>query len=60
MPKLPFSANNWAIEVSKTRQSEFNMADDTPSWMERGVASHVSRRLCPLNSNLLKKEKNQY
>lgn len=52
IPKFPFSANNWAMDVSKTRQSEFSMADDTPSWIERGVASHVSRRLWPLNSNL--------
>ena len=26
IPKLPFSANNWAMEVSKTRQSEFRIA----------------------------------
>ena len=44
IPKLPLSAKSKAIEVSKTRQSELSMADETPSWMERGVASQVSRR----------------
>ncbi len=44
MPRLPLSAKSCAMEVSNTRQSEFMMAELTPSWMERGVASHVSRR----------------
>ena len=44
MPRLPLSAKSCAIEVSKTRQSELRMAEETPSWMDRGVASHVKRR----------------
>lgn len=52
MPKLPVSANNWAMVVSKTRQSEFRIAEDTPSWILLGVASQVRRRRCPLSSNL--------
>lgn len=55
IPKLPLSANNWAMEVSNTRQSEFMMADWTPSCMDRGVASQVSLRLGPFNSNLYAK-----
>jgi len=31
MPKFPFSANSCAIEVSKTRQSELVIAEETPS-----------------------------
>jgi len=31
IPKFPLSANSCAIEVSNTRQSEFKIADDTPS-----------------------------
>ena len=30
MPRFPLSAKSWAMLVSKTRQSEFRMADDTP------------------------------
>ena len=30
IPRFPLSAKSWAIVVSKTRQSEFIMADDTP------------------------------
>ena len=54
IPRLPLSAKSWAIEVSNTRQSEFNMAEDTPSWMDRGVASQVNLRRWPLNSSLQK------
>lgn len=50
IPRLPLSANKWAIEVSNTRQSLFMMAAATPSWMERGVASHVSLLRLPFNS----------
>ena len=52
IPRLPLSANSWALDVSKTRQSEFKIAEDTPSWMDRGVASHVILRRLPLSSNL--------
>ena len=52
MPRLPLSANSCAIEVSKTRQSEFIMADETPSCMDLGVASHVRRRRWPFSSSL--------
>lgn len=52
IPRLPLSANNWAMDVSKTRQSEFMMADCTPSCIDRGVASQVSLRRSPFNSNL--------
>ena len=52
MPRFPLSANSCAIEVSKTKQSEFMMAEETPSWMDRGVASHVKRRRWPFSSNL--------
>lgn len=45
MPRLPLSANSWAMEVSNTRQSEFMMAELTPSWIDLGVASQVRRRL---------------
>lgn len=31
IPKLPLSANNCAIDVSNTRQSELRIADATPS-----------------------------
>ena len=57
IPKLPLSANNCAIDVSNTRQSEFKIAEDTPSCIERGMASHVNLRLCPFNSNLLSRNK---
>lgn len=50
IPRLPLSAKRCAIEVSNTRQSLFMMAAATPSWMERGVASHVRRRRLPLSS----------
>lgn len=50
IPRLPLSANKCAMEVSNTRQSLFMMAAATPSWMERGVASQVSRRRLPLSS----------
>jgi hypothetical protein len=53
MPKLPLSANSWAMLVSNTRQSEFMIAEETPSWMDLGVASHVRRLLCPFSSNLI-------
>ena len=52
IPRFPLSANNCAMEVSNTRQSEFKIADETPSWIERGIASHVRRLLCPFNSSL--------
>ncbi len=52
MPRFPLSAKSCAMEVSKTRQSEFMMADETPSWMERGVASQVRRRRWPFSSSL--------
>lgn len=45
IPRFPVSANSWAIVVSNTRQSELRIADDTPSWMLRGVASQVNLRL---------------
>ena len=54
MPRFPLSAKSCAMEVSKTRQSEFMMADETPSWMERGVASQVRRRRWPFSSSLAK------
>lgn len=53
IPRFPLSANNCAMEVSNTRQSEFKIADETPSWIERGIASHVRRLLCPFSSSLL-------
>ena len=31
MPRLPLSANSCAIEVSNTKQSEFMIAELTPS-----------------------------
>ena len=34
MPRLPLSANSWAMEVSNTRQSEFIIAELTPSWID--------------------------
>ena len=52
IPRLPWSANSWAMFVSKTRQSLDMMADWIPSCMLRGAASHVSRRLCPFSSSL--------
>ena len=42
MPRFPLSANNCAMVVSKTKQSEFIMAEETPSWIDLGVASHVN------------------
>lgn len=51
MPKLPFSAKSCAMLVSKTRQSLFIMAVAIPSWIERGVASQVNRRLWPFSSS---------
>lgn len=65
MPKLPFSENIFATDVSNTKQSEFAIALNrkiepivyyvtylaTPSWIDRGVASHVNRRLCPFEVN---------
>lgn len=50
MPRFPLSANSWAMLVSKTRQSLLMMAAWTPSWMLRGVASQVRRRLRPFSS----------
>lgn len=55
IPRFPLSANSWAMEVSNTKQSEFMMADWTPSCMDLGVASHVNLRLGPFNSNLIEK-----
>ena len=52
IPRFPLSAKSCAMEVSKTKQSEFKMADETPSWIDLGVASHVNRLLCPFNSSL--------
>lgn len=52
IPKLPLSAKCWAIELSKTKQSEPIIADATPSWLDRGIASHIRRRLLPFSSNL--------
>lgn len=54
MPRLPLSANNWAMLLSKTKQSEPIMAEATPSWLERGIASHVKRRRLPFSSKLKK------
>ena len=56
MPRLPLSANSWAILVSNTRQSEFIIAEETPSWIDLGVASHVKRLLWPFSSNLMCKK----
>jgi hypothetical protein len=53
MPRLPLSANSWAMLVSNTRQSEFMIAEETPSWIDLGVASHVKRLLWPFSSNLI-------
>lgn len=58
--KLPLSAKRRAIDVSKTRQSDANIAPHTPSWIERGIASHVSRRRFPFNSNLSGWKKNSF
>ena len=44
IPRFPLSANSCAMVVSKTKQSEFIMADETPSWIDLGVASHVNLR----------------
>lgn len=52
MPRLPLSANRCAMLVSNTRQSLFIMADCTPSWMLRGVASQVRRLRWPFSSSL--------
>ena len=52
IPRFPLSANSWAMEVSNTRQSEFMIAELTPSWIDLGVASHVKRLLWPFSSNL--------
>lgn len=51
MPKLPFSAKSCAMLVSNTRQSLFIMAVAIPSWIDRGVASQVNRRLWPFSSS---------
>ena len=53
MPRLPFSANSWAMLESNTRQSETAIAACTPSWMLRGVASHVRRRVEAVRSSLI-------
>ena len=55
IPRFPLSANKRAMEVSNTKQSEFIMAEDTPSCMDLGVASQVNRLRCPLSSNLYAK-----
>ena len=52
IPRFPLSANSCAMVVSKTKQSEFIMADETPSWIDLGVASHVNLRRWPFSSNL--------
>ena len=52
IPRFPLSANSCAMFVSNTRQSLFMIADCTPSWMLRGVASQVKRRRWPFNSSL--------
>lgn len=59
MPRFPRSANSWAMFVSNTRQSLATMADWTPSWMLRGVASHDRRRRWPFSSSLQKIESNK-
>lgn len=59
IPRLPLSANNCAIDVSNTKQSELRIAEDTPSCMDLGIASHVRRLLCPFNSNLEEKTTHQ-
>lgn len=41
--------------MSKTRQSEFSIAEETPSWIERGIASQVRRLRWPFNSSLYAK-----
>lgn len=55
IPRFPLSAKRCAMAVSKTRQSLFMMADATPSWIERGVASQVSLRRLPFSSSLYAK-----
>ena len=45
IPRFPLSANNCAIDVSKTKQSEFKIAELTPSFIDLGVASQVNRLL---------------
>lgn len=60
IPRLPLSANSCAILLSNTKQSEPIMADATPSWLERGIASHVRRRRLPFNSRLQNYIKNEY
>lgn len=52
MGKLPFSAKYSAMEVSKMRQLVLEMTLAMPSWMLRGLASHVSLRSRPTSSSL--------
>lgn len=52
IPKFPLSAKCWAMQLSNTKQSDPIMADATPSWLERGMASQISRLLLPFNSSL--------
>lgn len=52
MPRLPLSAKCWAMELSNTRQSDPIIADATPSWLDLGIASQISLRRFPFNSNL--------
>lgn len=51
IPRLPLSANSCAMDVSKTKQSEFIIALEMPSCIERGIASHVRRRRLPFSSS---------
>jgi len=52
IPRFPFSENSFAVLVSKNKQSELRIAEDTPSWIEIGVASQISLLRLPFSSNL--------
>lgn len=43
IPKLPLSANSWAMLVSNTRQSEFMMAELTWGSKSRNSSGNSSR-----------------
>ena len=47
MPRLPLSAKSWAMEVSKTRQSEFMMAELTPSWIDLEQSKVLTKKTKP-------------
>lgn len=52
IPRFPFSENSFAVLVSKNKQSELRIADETPSWIEIGVASHINLLRFPFSSSL--------